>query len=325
MLSIAEDSVENIHPVCRNPRDVFHLDRDANPTELVFPICQPLHASRSTLLPASNVLGLAPRGPLQRLPGYGLLQQLRRENVISHELWSVTLLDSKNGILSIGSTIAKEVERAKLQGDLELQYLGDTTAMYSIEEEVNQKLAFSMFDSLPLEAHFKWINLQGASGWWTSLMTGVWVNDAKILKNQPILLDIQCPFILAPPAAVTRFYGAIGGAIRLPAPFDSFFAYPCLNNVYTAFDLGGWRFNSMHGDGVMADALYGPAGGRFSLGKMQGGTGYCVGSVVETRMGAKQKWSDSGMLDTWVLGEPFFRGLGLVFDSEGGRVGVRSY
>ena len=75
----------------------------------------------------------------------------------------------------------------------------------------------------------------------------------------------------------------------------------------------------------MADALYGPAGGRFSPGKMQGGTGYCVGSVVETRMGAKQKWSDSGMLDTWVLGEPFFRGLGLVFDSEGGRVGVRSY
>jgi len=29
--------------------------------------------------------------------------------------------------------------------------------------------------------------------------------------------------------------------------------------------------------------------------------------------------------DTWVLGEPFFRGLGVAFDVEGGRVGVRVY
>lgn len=306
--------------------DVFHLDRNANPMKLVLPICQPLHSSRQTLLPSSNMLGLAPHGPLQRLPGYGILQQLRREGAIPKELWSITLLDSENGILSLGTTIAKEVERAKIQGEVELQMMGDATADTELlEDEVNKKLAFSMFDSLPPEAHFKWTGLQGAAGWWTSLMTGVWVNNAKVLKNQPILLDIQCPFILAPPAAITRFYGAIGGAIRLPHPFDSFFAYPCLNKVYTAFDLGGWKFPGMTGDGVVGDALHGPAGGRFSLGKMQGGTGYCVGSVVETEMGTGKGWANSGIQDTWVLGEPFFRGLGLVFDNDNGRIGIRSY
>lgn len=80
----------------------------------------------------------------------------------------------------------------------------------------------------------------------------------------------------------------------------------------------------MQGEGTAADALFGPAGGRFSLGKVADGTGYCVGSVVETRMASKKAWAESG-IDMWVLGEPFFRGLGVVFDESEGRVGVRTY
>ncbi len=81
----------------------------------------------------------------------------------------------------------------------------------------------------------------------------------------------------------------------------------------------------MQGEGTSADALYGPAGGRFSLGKLADGTGYCVGSVVETRMGLRREGMESGMKVMWVLGEPFFRCLGVVFDIEEGRVGVRTY
>ena len=81
----------------------------------------------------------------------------------------------------------------------------------------------------------------------------------------------------------------------------------------------------MSGEGTTNDALYGPAGGSFSLGKLADGTGYCVGAVVETRMGLRKEWMGSGMKSVWVLGEPFFRGLGVVFDIEGGRVGVRTY
>lgn len=146
-----------------------------------------------------------------------------------------------------------------------------------------------------------------------------------MLKNQPILFDINVPFILAPPVAAQRFYESIGGTKRLPPPYDSFFAFPCLNHVNIVFEIGGWNFPSMNGEGTTSDALYGPAGGRFSLGKLADGTGYCVGSVVETRMGMRKDWMASGMKDMWVLGEPFFRGLGVVFDMDNGRIGVRTY
>ena len=81
----------------------------------------------------------------------------------------------------------------------------------------------------------------------------------------------------------------------------------------------------MSGEGTREDALYGPAGGKFSLGKLGNGTGYCVGAVVETTMGIREGWIASGVRDMWVLGEPFFRGLGVAFDTEKSRVGARVY
>lgn len=72
-------------------------------------------------------------------------------------------------------------------------------------------------------------------------------------------------------------------------------------------------------------------GGKFSLGRLRDGSGYCVGAVVESRMGAtedgdglagrgirsgtgKDKSGGNGMKDVWVVGEGFFRGVGAVFD-----------
>ena len=138
-------------------------------------------------------------------------------------------------------------------------------------------------------------------------------------------MDINVPFILAPPVAAQRFYDSIGGTKRLKPPYDMFFAFPCLNGVNIAFEIGGWNFPVMSGEGTREDALYGPAGGRFSLGKLSDGTGYCVGAVVETTMGLRKEWSKSGMKDVWVLGEPFLMGLGVAFDIDKGRVGVRTY
>lgn len=69
-------------------------------------------------------------------------------------------------------------------------------------------------------------------------------------------------------------------------------------------------------------------GGRFSLGRLSDGSGYCVGAVVETRMGVGDERdgaagnargrtgtaAGNGMKDVWVIGEGFFRGVGAVFD-----------
>jgi hypothetical protein len=75
-----------------------------------------------------------------------------------------------------------------------------------------------------------------------------------------------------------------------------------------------------------------------SLGKMREGSGYCVGSVVETRMGEATSQdhlagkgrrrhggstapaassifdAGNGLKDVWVLGEGFLRGVSSVFD-----------
>lgn len=91
------------------------------------------------------------------------------------------------------------------------------------------------------------------------------------------------------------------------------------------------------------------ANGKFSLGKVSDDSGYCVGAVVETRMGVGDAAPvkrggaggeggsrfnvgfESGMLagnglrDVWVLGEPVFRGMGLVFDMKSKEVGFRTY
>ena len=85
------------------------------------------------------------------------------------------------------------------------------------------------------------------------------------------------------------------------------------------------------------DSSNGP-NGKFSLGKVTDESGYCVGAVVETRMGMGDQspvkkghsrkednmhgvgslesgmLAGNGMRDVWVLGEPMFRGLGVVFD-----------
>ena len=73
---------------------------------------------------------------------------------------------------------------------------------------------------------------------------------------------------------------------------------------------------------------FGMPGGKFSLGRLEEGSGYCVGAVVETTMGVRGggkahgegtasgagELAGNGMRDMWVVGEGFFRGVGGVFD-----------
>ena len=72
----------------------------------------------------------------------------------------------------------------------------------------------------------------------------------------------------------------------------------------------------------------GMPGGKFSLGRLEKGSGYCVGAIVETSMGVRGgrkgdnettasemgELAGNGMRDVWVIGEGFFRGVGGVFD-----------
>ena len=209
------------------------------------------------------------------------------------------------------------------------------------QKPVEQKTSSSWKDD------WKWSPIEGAEGWWQTLMRGVWTDNTKVLKNQPCVIDVSTPFLLAPPQAAKQFYASISGSHRLPSPYQSFYAFPCNNPPYIHLEFGGWRLPTMRGMKSFG-STNGP-NGKFSLGKVTEESGYCVGAVVETKMGvgdlAPMKKGnsrkednlrglgqlDSGMLagngmrDVWVLGEPVFRGLGLVFDLKAKKVGFRTY
>jgi hypothetical protein len=255
--------------------------------------------------------------------------------VLTKDIFSLTLLDSATGVLSLGGTLAYQVEEARLRTKVEFDFLGDPTAT---TETISAKVTDLLASTLPadIEHQFCWVPTRGAAeGWWTTLLPGLWINGLKVLKNQPVLIDIQSPFVLAPPLAARRFYESIGGCSRLPPPYDMFWKYPCLNRPKIMLEFGGWWFPVMSSEGSRSEALWGPDGGRLSLGKlgMRGngtGSGYCVGRVVETRIGLQQagKGADmegTGLRDVWVLGEPIFWGVGVAFDSERQRVGFRNY
>ena len=300
-------------------------------------MCSPSKSSRATLFKSGSVLGLSPSSSsssLSRLDSPPFLQQLLSKQILTKDIFSLTLLDSTSGVLSLGGTLAFQVEEAKIRTKVELDLLGDPTAT---SEKIDNKVTELLTSTFPerLEDQFRWVSIRGAAeGWWTALLAGLWVNGLKVLKNQPVLLDIQSPFLLAPPLAARIFYESIGGSSRLAAPYEMFWKFPCLNKPKVMLEFGGWFFPVMSNEGSRSEALWGPDGGRLSLGKLDmggngTGSGYCVGRVLETRMGLQSKegvaWEGSGLRDVWVLGEPAFWGVGIAFDGGRQQVGFRNY
>ena len=281
---------------------------------------------------------------MARLRSQSLPEKLQAANVIESNIWSITLFDGQHGILSLGGSIATDVEEVKIRTQIALDNIGKPPMeLEVVEHQVTEQLMDVFHTKRDDESGedpswtkaFRWSPMGGSEGWWTTLMSGVWINSAKVLKNQPVLLDLQVPFILAPPIAVRTFYAGISGSKQLPEPYDMFYVFPCLNPPNIAFEFAGWLFPTMNGGLTTADTFLGPPGGRLSLGRVREGSGYCVGAVVGSRMGETDNRNeasrirhgsrDSGLHNTWILGEPFFKGTGVAFDSTGKRIGFRSY
>jgi hypothetical protein len=341
-------SGERVHPLCQHPTDLFHLTlnpkQTPKPINLTFPLCSPSHSHTLTLSPSGALLGLSPpTTQLSRLTSPPLLTQLHTLNLIPRRLFSLTLLTPQTGLLTLGASPAAHFARASLSTELALANFGDPRFTPAhIDDLVREEMGRSFPENL--KEQFHWVKVSGPKGRWTTLLSGVWVGGSKVLKNQPVLLDVNCPFIVAPPLAGRAFWESVGGAQRLTlgvnenrngSESDGFWKFPCLNKVSVAWEFGGRMFQAFK-EGGREEGLFGPEGGAMSLGKLRDGdgasSGYCVGIVVESRMGTAKKgrddpWRNSGMRDVWVLGEPFFRGLGVVLDPEtdGGRIGFRNY
>ena len=411
-----ENSLDHPFPYCSLPKDNLYIPSSRDDIPISFPHCKPPKQSLETLGPSGGILGLAPSKSLKQIDVESFIQQLMSNGMIEHEVFSITLLNAEEGLLSIGGTAAESMalieekinrflgksppmrgamevndpeqdaadiangapqglvpdsnpqqglaaaagglKKRDIEEDLPLmqrkrglgQGAEEETAPHELlkrgrknqqQKPVNDKVIPSWRDN------WKWSPIEGADGWWQTLMRGVWADGSKVLKNQPCVIDLSTPFILAPPQAAKQFYASISGSHRLPPPYQSFYAFPCNNPPFVHVEFGGWRFPTMRGM-KSYDATNGP-NGKFSLGKVTEESGYCVGAIVETKMGVgdmapiKKGHSrkedtmrglgslESGMLagngmrDVWVLGEPIFRGLGLVFDLKQKQVGFRTY
>ena len=313
-----------VHPLCKSPTELMYLDKGDTTLSrrLMLPMCSPSKSSIYTLGSSGNVFGLAPSRTLARISVSNALEQLFQQNHLHRKLFSLTLRDGKTGNLTLGGSIAREVEEVKTRFQVRLDNMLNLLATPDyIDHEVQDRLSRSL--PAALDEQFRWVELKGAEGWWTTLMGGVWINGAKVLQDQAVLLDIQSPFILAPPEATRKFYQGIHASKRLPKPNDNMFVFPCHNRPNIAFEFARWIFPTLSGDVSEEEKLAGPLGGKLSLGKLRDGSGYCVGAVVETRVG--ETCRNCGMKAMWIIGESFFRGTGIVLDLDGQRIGFRTY
>ncbi|MCJ1245744.1 hypothetical protein MMC30_002948 [Trapelia coarctata] len=335
----------NRHPFprCALPTDMFRIPTLQTSLPLEFAHCRPPKSSSQTLGPSGSMLGLAPSSHLSQIKSPNFLKQLLDKNIIHRPIYSIMLINGQEGVLSIGGTTENAVEMVVQRTKDELDRLGSPSTEPAEDEKTltkrgshraNPSNADLQSAKPDWQQNWRWSKVQGAEGWWQILLEGVWIDGSKIIKNQPVVIDINTPFILAPPLAVKTFYASVSGSLQLPPPYQNFYVFPCLNPPVVHFEFDRYQFPVMQG-GKGAD-WFGMPGGRLSLGRYEEGSGYCVGAVVETGMGIRGggkgegevkvgELAGNGMRDVWVVGEGFFRGVSGVFDFKEQKVGFRTY
>lgn len=158
-----------------------------DPVPITFAHCRPTTQWIRTLLPSGAYLGLAPSASLSQTNSKSLMSQLLEKNVIDTPIWSILLVNSKDGIFTIGGTATPSVRQVEQETDDKLTRLSHNE---------NKRSEDSKKQELSTDYEWKWSKVSGADGWWQTSMRGIWVDNIKILHNQPIILD------------VSRFYSA---------------------------------------------------------------------------------------------------------------------
>ncbi|KAF8858327.1 acid protease [Acephala macrosclerotiorum] len=313
-------------PTCRMPKDLIHLPTIHRSVAISFAHCRPSKQWIRSLLPSGAYLGLAPSTTLSQTKTISLMPQLIDKQIIDTSVWSIMLVNGKEGIFSMGGTSVasvREVERETEDSLARLEYQ-NSEGGFTINDPPSQ-------EDGDKSSEWKWMKVQGAEGWWQILMRGLWVDGVKVLDSQPVVLDVNTPFIIAPPLAARTFYASISGSKRLSPPYDQFHSYPCFNPPRINFEFDEWKVQVLNGR--RDKGTFSP-GGRFSLGRQTTGSGYCIGIIVESRMGlstsdAKESNSGvhidggNGLSDLFILGEPFYRDVQVAFHWRDRLVGMQ--
>ena len=197
-LRVAVKSYEQPFPSCSSPSDIFHLPTINESVPLSFTYCRPSKFSLATLGPSGSTLGLASSENLRQIKSTSLLRQLLIKGVIQRPVFSLTLINGQEGILSVGGTSAKAIELVEQQTKAELDRAGaiqrgEIPINADIPSVLNKREIGEIEtagESDTWEKDWRWIKVQGAEGWWQILMQGVWVDGIKILRNQATVIDV---------------------------------------------------------------------------------------------------------------------------------------
>ncbi|KAL8719316.1 MAG: hypothetical protein Q9225_003660 [Loekoesia sp. 1 TL-2023] len=310
-----EKSKEHPYRSCTLPTDVFHFPTTDKSIPLPFAYCRPLKGSQHTLEASGSMLGLAPSKHLRQIETTFYLHQLLKERIVKRPIFSLMLVSGHEGVLSIGGTAvpaahmvdrqtAEELDRAGAQEKIDAFTKENGRTLESgansldktknpEEKIVLHKRGVDIKDFKATQANWEegwtWTKVQGAEGWWQTLLQGIWVGGSRILRNQAVVIDINTPFILAPPLAAKTFYASVAGSRPLDPPYSNFYVFPCMNPPLIEFEFSGTRFPAMRGGRGLEYSSAVIPGGKFSLGRLKHGSGYCVGAIVETRMGLKEE------------------------------------
>lgn len=160
------------------------------------------------------MVGLAPSTHLSQTETPTLLQQLVEQKIIERGIFSVMLINGQEGVLSVGGTGAEAVDLVEAQTRRQLDEIGalerTTTAVTGqsastdmntmLKREIEADTTIVQDPTPDWRSGWKWSKVQGAEGWWQVLMQGVWVDGSKVLKNQPVVIDVRpAPLLLSPP------------------------------------------------------------------------------------------------------------------------------
>ena len=192
-------SDEHPFPGCSLPSDSFFLPTIQTSVPLSFAHCRPSKSSVETLGPSGSILGLAPSEHLSQIVSPSFFEQLLQKGIVKRPIFSIMLINGREGVLSIGGTTARAVDLVNQQTTEELDRAGGVSSadtQHELELAKRDLRKHSDIESLQSDWQdaWRWSKVQGAEGWWQILMQGVYVNGDKVLKNQPVVIDVYFPF-----------------------------------------------------------------------------------------------------------------------------------
>ena len=202
---VAVKSHKHPYPTCTLNSEIFTLPTVNTSVQLPFAQCCPSKFRLRTLWASGSTLGLAPSETLSQT-GSSLLKMLLEREIIQRPIFSLTLINGQEGILSIGGTAAKAVEMIVSQTETALDKLGGKETIKPLVTQKGKDLPplvkrgrtgkRIITRQASWEEGWVWNGVQGAEGWWQLLMRGVWVDGSRVLRNQAVVVDVS----VLPPA-----------------------------------------------------------------------------------------------------------------------------